>query len=446
MEIAKTKAFPVLGEIKYKSPNETNIIYEAVYQGLPCYCIQHTPTGHIEIIDHDRAILNAIIIKIKRCGALVCEKKTKQLFLKFHGTEREYSISLRLYVFAKYERMELKEIRGKKIVIHDSTLTENNISDLRKCNLYAAGDFRPIKPNSTVEIIYDPENAENQCIAVKVRVRNGYLTEIYPYSGELYEILSSSKWGCLQYGQDSGRLTISVHFQNTKDGYKLVNLSRFVLLYNTHFHKYSKRNGAIKRFIRDFSKLCDGEHREAAHINAAKWNGGYGNLLWMEESENKSMSNLITHFSGDYEIFAAADKDSRILVDFLSHGQHHYYICDTPELYLDLQLVLMGKCNLTKNLCINQIAESGTMHIPTPIEVYKDEKKGQDHKVDVLTDYWEWSKHRDILLDHYKRNPDAFKEWEHRSNGIAFKDVPVLVNLFMGDVIKTGNITSLDCP
>lgn len=445
METAK--AFPVLGEIKYKSPNETNIIYEAVYQGLPCYCIQHTPTGHIEIVDHDRAILNAIITKIKRCGALVCQKKTKQSILKFPATDREHSISLRLYVVAKYEHMELKEIRGKKIVMHDSTLAENNISDLRKCNLYAAGDFRPIKPNSTVEIMYDPQNAENQCIVVKVHVRDRYVTEIYPYSEELYKILSSSKWGCLQYGKDNGRLTIRVHFQNTKDGYKLVNLSRFVLLYDTHFHKYSKRNGAIKQFIRDFSKLSDGEHRQAAHINAAKWNGGYGNLLWMEESENQSMSNLITHFSGDYDIFAVANEDSRILVDFLSHGQHHYYRCDNPKLYLDLQLVLMGKCDLTKNLYIDQFATSGAKHLPTPKEIYQEaEKTTLDCKADTVTAYWEWRNRRDILLDHYKRNPDSFKEWEHKSNGIAFKDVPILVNLFMGDVIKTGNITSLDCP
>lgn len=296
METTKTTEFPILGKIEYESPNKTNVIYEAAYRGLPCYCIQHIPSGHIEIIDHNKAILNAIITKIKRCGALVCEKKSKQHLLKFRGTEREHNISLRLYVFAKYRHIELKEIRGKKIVMHDSTLAANNVADLRKCNLYAAGDFRPIKPNSTVEIMYDQENAEKQCIVVKVHKQDGYVTEIYPYSKELYEMLSSSKWGCLQYCKDNGRLAIGVHSQKTKDGYKLVNLSRFVLLYSTHFHKYCKRNGAVKQFIRGFSKLSESEHRQAAHINATKWNGGNGNLVWMEEDVNRAMSNLITHF------------------------------------------------------------------------------------------------------------------------------------------------------
>lgn len=437
METTKTTEFPILGKIEYESPNKTNVIYEATYRGLPCFCIQHIPSGHIEIIDHNKAILNAIITKIKRCGALVCEKKTKQPILKFRGTEREYNISLRLYVFAKYRHMELKEVRGKKIVMYDSTLAANNIADLRKCNLYAAGDFRPIKPNSMVEIVYDQENAEKQCIVVKVRKQDGYVTEIYPYSEELYEMLSSSKWGCLQYCKDNGRLAIGVHSQKTKDGYKLVNLSRFVLLYSTHFHKYCKRNGAVKQFIRDFAKLSENEHRQAAHINATKWNGGNGNLVWMEEDVNRAMSNLITHFSGEYEIFAIADHEAGILIEFLSHGHRHYYRCNSASEYLDLQSVLTGKCNLTKNLCMNQIATSGAISIPTPKETYQEEKTERTHNEDMIAAYWEWNNRRERLIDLYKGNPYSFRDWGYKAKGIAIQDVLELINLFMGDVIKS---------
>lgn len=440
METTKTTEFPILGKIEYESPNKTNVIYEAAYRGLPCFCIKHIPSGHIEIIDHDKAILNAIITKIKRCGALVCEKKTKQHILKFHGANREHSISLRLYVYAKYERMELKEIRGKKIVMHDSTLAANNIADLRKCNLYAAGDFRPFKPNSTVEVIHNPEDADNRCIVVKVRKRDRYVTEIYPYSEELYEILSSSKWGSMQCGKDEqgkDRLKISVHYQKTKDGYKLVNLSRFVLLYDTHFHKYSKRNGAIKRFIQDFSKLTDGETNHAAHINAAKWNGGYGNLIWMDGKVNEAMSNLITHFSGDYGIFAVADEDAGILIEFLSHGQKHYYRCNSASEYLDLQRVLMGKCNLTKNLHMNQFTASGAISVPTPKDTYQKVKTERTHNEDMIAAYWEWNNRRDSLIDRYKSNPNSFRDWGYKAKGIAIQDVLELINLFMGDVIKS---------
>lgn len=442
METTKTTEFPILGKIEYESPNKTNVIYEATYCGLPCFCVQHIPSGHIEIIDHDEAILNAIIAKIKRCGALVYEKKAKQSILKFHGTEREYSISLRLYVFAKYEHITLKEIRGRKVVMHDTTLATNNIADLRKCNLYAAGDFRPIKPRSMVEVMRNPESKDVQCIVVKVRKQSGCVAEIYPYSEELYKILSSSKWGCLQCGKDEqgkDRIKIIVHYRKTKDGYRRVNLSRFVLLYNTHFHKYSKQNGAIKRFIQDFSKLTDGETNHAAHINAAKWNGGNGNIAWMEGKTNEAMSNLITHFSGDYEIFAVADDNAGVLIEFLSHGQKHYYRCNSASEYLDLQRVLMGKCSLTKNLHMNQVAASGVSSIPTPKETYQKVKTERTHNEDMIAAYWEWNNRRDSLIDHYKSNPNSFRDWGHKAKGIAIQDVPELINLFMGDVIKTNH-------
>lgn len=436
MEATKAVEFPILGKLEYKSPNETNIIYEATYRNRPCFCVQHI-SGHMEIIDHNKAILNAIISKIKRCKALVCEKKKRQPFLKFHGTSREYSISLRLYVFAKYEGIKLREARGRRIALRDDTLSAYNITDLRKCNLYAAGDFRPIKGNSMVEIICNPENAEEKCIVVKVRVQDGYATEVYPFSGELYEILSSSKWGILQYCKDNGRLVIGVHFQKAKDGYKIVNLSRFVLLYYTHFYKYRKRKGAVKQFIQDFSKLSENEQRQAAHINAIKWNGGCGNLVWMREDVNKAMSDLITRFSGDYEIFAVAVEDGGILVDFLSHGQKHYYKCSSPREYLDLQSVLMGKCDLTKNLRVNHCTASGVTPIPTPKETYQAEKIKHGGNGDMMAAYWEWSNRRDSLVDCYKSNPGCFKEWERWAKGVAIKDVPELINLFMGDVIKT---------
>ncbi len=437
MKIAKATELPVLGKIEYESSNGTNIIYEATFQGLPCYCIQHTSTGHTEIIDHEKAILDAIITKIRRCGALVCEKKTKQPFLKFRGEGREHSISLRLYVFAKYANIALKKVRNKKIVQNDDTLSVNNILDLRKNNLYAAGDFRPIKPNSMIEIMHDQKDAEKQCIVVKVREQDRYVTEIYPYSKELYEILSSSKWGCLQYCKDNGRLVIGVHCQKTRDGYKLVNLSRFVLLYSTHFHKYCRRNGAVKQFIRDFSNLSENEHRQAAHINAAKWNGGNGNLVWMEEDVNRAMSNLITHFFGDYEIFAVADDNAAILIEFLSHGQKHYYRCSSASEYLDLQSVLMGKCNLTKNLCMNQVASSGAISIPTPKELYQEGKTECTRSKDIIAAYWEWNNRRENLIDLYKGNPNSFRDWGHKARGITIQDVPELINLFMGDVVKS---------
>lgn len=159
--------------------------------------------------------------------------------------------------------------------------------------------------------------------------------------------------------------------------------------------------------------------------------------MWMEEDINKAMSDIITHFSGDYEIFAVAADNAGILIEFLSHGQKHYYRCSSASEYLDLQNVLMGKCNLTKNLCMNKVTTSGAISIPTPKETYQERKTECAHTEDMIAAYWEWNNRRDRLIDLYKSNPDKFRDWGHKARGITIQDVPELINLFVGDVIKS---------
>lgn len=54
----------------------------------------------------------------------------------------------------------------------------------------------------------------------------------------------------------------------------------------------------------------------------------------------------------------------------------------------------------------------------------------------MIAAYWEWNNRRDSLIDLYKGNPDSFRDWGHKAKGIAIQDVPELINLFMGEVIK----------
>lgn len=100
----------------FKSRNGTNIIYDATYLGQPCYAIQHVPTGHIEVIDHNEQIIKAIIGRIARSTALVCDKRENKYTLKFHSANRERTITLRFFVYAKYKGLSLSRVRGKIFV------------------------------------------------------------------------------------------------------------------------------------------------------------------------------------------------------------------------------------------------------------------------------------------------------------------------------------------
>lgn len=99
----------------------------------------------------------------------------------------------------------------------------------------------------------------------------------------------------------------------------------------------------------------------------------------------------------------------------------------------------MGKCNLTKNLCMNQVAASGAISIPTPKETYQEGKAERTNNEDMTAAYWEWNNRRDSLIESYKSNSGSFRDWGYKAKGIAIQDVPELISLFMGSVIKTNH-------
>ena len=70
----------------FSSAGGTNEIYEAEYCGVPCFAVVHVPTGHIEVIDHNKNIAKAIINRINRSKAMTCDKKAKGYVLKFYPT------------------------------------------------------------------------------------------------------------------------------------------------------------------------------------------------------------------------------------------------------------------------------------------------------------------------------------------------------------------------
>ena len=45
----------------FSSAGGTNEIYEAEYCGVPCFAVVHVPTGHIEVIDHNKNIAKATV-------------------------------------------------------------------------------------------------------------------------------------------------------------------------------------------------------------------------------------------------------------------------------------------------------------------------------------------------------------------------------------------------
>lgn len=433
---------PVIGEKIYTSPKKgTNVIYEATYKGEPCYLIEHISTGYMALFDYETRLLSGIKGKITRCGSLVCNKqKGGKDTLKFHKNEKEKSISLRLWLFSKYEGIDLEDVRGCKIMLKDDDLLEYKIIDLRSCNLFDAGGERMDRRGYAMAY-NDPGNADRKCIAATYLSGDKEYIETYDYSPELLTMLNTSRFCNIGISDDNERLNVIVHYRPEADGYKTMTLSRFVLLYYTYFDRYRRQRGAIKRFIHDIVKLRDKHAKdEAAHVYALRWLGYSGNLMWMNSETNQAMSNIIDRFSGDYGAFSTITEAGEILVSFLSHGKQMLYKCKTPEDYLDLQEVLVGR-GITRNLKTNMHYQDHMVAVPTPRDIAENAVKAeQPFEIEkILAAHWEHCNKRDQLQALYATMPKAFRPWTPAAKGIQCDNLDALWNvirLHMGGLIE----------
>lgn len=415
------------GEIIFTTEKGAIQIYDTWYDGEHCYCIEHIPTGHKEIVDYNADVINAIIRKVKRTKSLTVDKKRNGYMLKFNKRGREGNISLRNYVFSKYYNMPLDILKRAKIVLFDNNAYEHNILDLRSSNLYDAGGYRC----EGIEIIRRPNIHDEKYIVVTTKDEN---VSIQEYSKDLFDILTTGNMcGRIQTNKRNGRHCITIHYANKKEGYAICNLARFVLMYYKYFGKYKRQKGSKIRFVHAFPTLSVlfGENNDCGHINSRQWNNSRNNVAIMDKKVNQEMRDYATQFIREYSIFPITihEENDIVLVEMEAFGKRHYYRCNNMEEYADLQRVMIGKSKLTENLRISKICkdEQKAYEIDTPSQAYK--KKGAKDKIitkeDILEEFWKWCNKRDELLDIYKNHPEIFKDWSCCAKGT---DVNTLFN------------------
>lgn len=417
----------VLGSERFRTQGETNIFYEATYKGEPCFAVVHTGTNHIELFDNDEKFLCDIIQKIKRTSALIADKKKNGYILKFRK-ERKHSVSLRTYLFAKYKGIPVDAARKLKICLDESAEDRNRFLDLRSCNLYAAGTSRPHTSTHDIDIMQNMTSGYPVFMKITVYdTSDKSITEIAPYTPELYEMLTSSKFCTLVHNTTIGRIIVVVHYAHNKNGYMRVNLVRFLCVYKEHFNSYEKMKGSVKRFIHDYAKL-DSKHagEDGSHLNASKWDDSFQNIMFMNSVTNIGMRDYIKLFSGLYDCIPAVNDRGEILLAFRYRDCFvRYFKCPTPEDYLQWQKLFLGKDSLTAKLQVLTRRQGDGVHSDyTPCGKLL---VGEASKRDDTYDFWTYQKQREELL----ALPDkAFIVFDR--NTVKIADVIKLICSFFG--------------
>ncbi len=388
-------------------------LYEASYEGSDCYCLSNDSTGHKVLFDRDEEIKSSVIRRIKQYGITEDSRSSGARFnFKFSGGRKRKGVSLRVFLFARYCNKEIRNISNHKIETRDKSSYADGIIDMRSNNLYNAGT----EPKN-YEIVSRPGNPDEKYIIV---AEEGNI-EIYDYTEQLFYLLDHSSYcSAKKTLGDKKRISVVVHYDIGKTKYKIINLSRFVLLYYQNFQRYAGTRGASKRFIKAFPKLNDQARNEhCAHVNADLRNGTSNNIMFMPSNCNVSMRDLIHRFIGFYGANAIVIQENgkeTILVEMMFGKQKKYYRCETPEDYCDLQKMAYyqsSKSNLGG--CYRARTPFETFLIGKPSQTYKEHKddtKEQLSRDETLDQFWKWCDKRDELISLYYEKPEVFETWK----------------------------------
>ena len=369
------------------------------------------------MISHEKEIIKAVIQKMNK-APLVCTKSHGKDFLKFGNTKnKSRSLSLRRFVFAKYNGYSLAQVRGFRIRLHDeSLLLQKNILDIRRENLFNEGDIN----TDGIEIIERPDHPNEKYIFIQKRTQ----FSILEYDPELYEFLTNRNNCGIQPGR-TNRLNVSIHVAKSRDGYVWMNLAKLLLIYRTFRTKY-KSQDTFKRRIRNLSqKRCLGLH--AAHVNSLKWNDCKNNLMFMNGTVNLKLRDDIRNISGRYGCTPICYEENGkiiILAKWIVEGKERYLKFNDASAFLGFQQFVFGDMNTFR---VMTFPDDEAVILPLPKEQKINGREGSERFSDreqLLSEFWEWCLERDSIIKQYTDHPHTFYSWsESKTKDSFFKKI-----------------------
>ena len=369
------------------------------------------------MISHEEEIIKAVIQKMNK-APLVCTKSHGKDFLKFGNTKnKSRSLSLRRFVFAKYNGYSLAQVRRFRIRLHDESLfLQDNILDIRRENLFNEGDTN----TAGIEIIERPDHPNEKYLAIQKEAQ----LSIQEYNPELYEFLTNRSICNIQPSRIK-RLIVKIHVAKRRGGYVWMNLAKLTLIYRTFRTEY-KSLDTFKRRIRILSKKrCSGLH--AAHVNSLKWNDCKNNLMFMNSTVNLKLRDDIRNISGRYECTPICYEESGkiiILAKWIVEGKERYLKFNDASAFLDFQQFVFGDMNTFR---VMEFPDNETRILPLPKEQKINGREGSERFSDreqLLSEFWEWCLERDSIIKQYVDQPHTFYSWsESKTKDSFFKKI-----------------------
>ena len=165
---------------------------------------------------------------------------------------------------------------------------------------------------------------------------------------------------------------------------------------------YQGRRNAVKKFITDYDKLLEMEKgNDAAHVNSYTSDNSFENLMFMDSSTNKAMSDYIKWLDDGYDAYTAVNNRDEILLEFITPLRESplYIKFETPEDYADFQRVYIFGTKLSKKMQrVIYPTPEGPAYQLTPIGMKKAGIVNRDSVNAKELDFWTDREHKDTLL------------------------------------------------
>lgn len=424
-------------DVIYKNGSGTIELYDAMYKGKSCYCMEHVPTGDKYIFSHEKMILDKVMERISNTG-IVYE----------HGFQMKKKddismCSLPIFLYCVYDNTDPNSMRGARMQWNKT----DGVNDLRRGSLVHLGGI----VESRVDIVERPGHSGEKYMMVNAKNYH----ELSDYDPDLYNLLISGKYTGISYNRQWKRLAVTIFADNkAKDEHKPCKIARFSDLVFGCFSCYESTDEGYQQFINDYPELNrsytgDGEY-DCGHILPITWNNTRHNTMRMQRETNVNMTSYAAAlYDGVFQMYAIAfpEDDAEIILAVISvFGHPRFYKFKSAEEYAAMQYELVG---VTKDIAlenggkrrsvfrnINHIvvnSSEGLLDEQTPYQRYWDKKcikEREEEREKIMTDpemmlsrFWKWCDRRDALITAYKERPDLFMEYNSSDPNCVVMDL-----------------------
>ena len=380
----------------YTTKTDTSAVYSAEYDGEKCYAIVNNRTGFTAIFDYDKRVWESLKRFMREKKYSIAYDKDPSGLSRFRlvtAVSGAEDITLRRFLWARYNRRYLSNAKGVVHLRQDNRA--DNWCDLRRHNIYLAGDSLEGRDDVTVRLISNPKNESEQWIEVTFNLTEPFI-EFVNYTPELWEMLNTPRFVRLEtMSCDRGMVTV--------DGYSIPNaLAKFVCIYKKYFPLYQGKKDAVQKFIHDyrsFSKLEKDRH--AAHVNSYYHENTFDNLMFMDSGTNHAMSDYIKWLADGYDAYTAVNDRDEILLEFIIPFRESplYIKFETPEDYADFQRVYIFGTKFSKKMQrVTYLTADGLAYQMTPTGMRAAGIVNKDTVKERELDFWTDREHKDNLL------------------------------------------------